>query len=87
MKIKSKLILAVAFTSLTVLNLSMQADAKEDDTSKDKSPKIQNVEVDHRNYDKKSSDIQKEVAKTSTAAMSYVYSLEGKGWDFDGYYG
>ncbi|MBL0846911.1 MULTISPECIES: CHAP domain-containing protein [Mammaliicoccus] len=90
MKIKSKLLLAIAFTSLTALNMNMNADAKDgggSDTSKDKTPKIQNVEIEHRDYDKKSSKVQKEVAKSSTAAMNYIYSLEGKGWDFDGYYG
>ena len=64
MKIKSKLLLAIAFTSLTALNLNLHADAKDgggSDTSKDKTPKIQNVEVEHRDYDKKSSKVQKKL--------------------------
>lgn len=87
MKIKKKVILAIAFSGLTVLNLNLSVDAKTEN-QKEQKPKIQNVEVDHRNYDKTQSKVQKEeVEEISASAMNYVYSLEGKGWDFDGYYG
>ncbi len=86
MKGNRKFLLTMALTSLAVLNLNAQVDAKEG-TSKDKSPKIQNIEVDHRNYDKKASKVKEEATKSSSAAMDYINSLEGKGWDFDGYYG
>lgn len=87
MKIKRKVMLAIACTSLTALNLNLAVDAKTEN-QKEQKPKIQNVEVDHRNYDKKQSKVQKEeVKETSASAMNYVYSLEGQGWDFDGYYG
>ncbi|WP_210618268.1 hypothetical protein [Mammaliicoccus lentus] len=86
MKGNRKFLLTMGLTSLAVLNLNVQVDAKEG-TSKDKSPKIQNIEVDHRNYDKKASKVKEEATKSSSAAMDYINSLEGKGWDFDGAYG
>nr|WP_263313524.1 CHAP domain-containing protein [Mammaliicoccus sp. Marseille-Q6498] len=86
MKIKSKLLLSMAFTSLTLISLNNYVDAKET-SSKGEKPKVQNVEVDNRNYDKSSSKVKKEVMKTESATLNYINSLEGKGWDFDGYYG
>lgn len=86
MKGNRKFLLAMALTSLAILNLNAPVDAKEN-ASKDKSPKKQNIEVDYRNYDKKSSKIKEEATKSSTAAINYINSLEGKGWDFDGAYG
>ena len=35
----------------------------------------------------KASKVKEEATKSSSAAMDYINSLEGKGWDFDGYYG
>lgn len=86
MKIKSKLLLSMAFTSLTLVSLNNYVDAKET-SSKGEKPKVQNVEVDNRNYDKSSSKVKKEVMRTESATLNYINSLEGKGWDFDGYYG